>query len=358
MSMKQCPICGEKYSDTYKTCPFCEDEKARQEGKANRRGRRCTQRSRQFSLITPTLVILILIMAGLLVYLLYGDQIAERFHGKEDDVPPVEDVLPPKDDQEDQEEPMKPEDSDDPEKPDEPDEEKPLMPEADGVEDKPGTKPDAKPDTKPETKPDTKPDTKPETKPDTKPNTKPETKPDTKPSTADGYKKAAALPAGITLSMTDFTVKVAGESHVIKASGGSGSYHWYSENPSVASVDANGKVTALSKGTVTIIATDGSKKGECIVRVNVANTEPVTPPSATQTSTSAKLSKEDYTTSVGQPDVKLKVTGTSSKVTWSSNDTGIATVSADGVVKAVGKGTTTIQAKVDGATLSCIVRVK
>ena len=28
MAMKRCPICGEKYSDTYKSCPFCEEEEA------------------------------------------------------------------------------------------------------------------------------------------------------------------------------------------------------------------------------------------------------------------------------------------------------------------------------------------
>ena len=83
MAMKRCPICGEKYSDTYKDCPFCEEEEALREGEQLRRSGHRTARSRQFSLITPTLIVLILIMAGLLVYLLYGDQIKERF-GKND----------------------------------------------------------------------------------------------------------------------------------------------------------------------------------------------------------------------------------------------------------------------------------
>ena len=71
MAMKRCPICGEKYSDTYKDCPFCEEEEALREGEQLRRSGHRTARSRQFSLITPTLIVLILIMAGLLVYLLY-----------------------------------------------------------------------------------------------------------------------------------------------------------------------------------------------------------------------------------------------------------------------------------------------
>ena len=32
MAMKRCPDCGEKYSDTYKECPFCEEERELQEG--------------------------------------------------------------------------------------------------------------------------------------------------------------------------------------------------------------------------------------------------------------------------------------------------------------------------------------
>ena len=85
MAMNQCPICGEEYSDTYKTCPFCEEERAINEGRANRRGgRRTVQRSREVGLVTPTLILLIVVMAGLLVYLLYGDKIADKFGGEED----------------------------------------------------------------------------------------------------------------------------------------------------------------------------------------------------------------------------------------------------------------------------------
>ena len=83
MAMKQCPVCGEKYSDTYKKCPFCEEEEALQSGGQIRRGTagrggRRAARSRQPNLLSPILVVLILIMAGLLVYLLFGDKIADR----------------------------------------------------------------------------------------------------------------------------------------------------------------------------------------------------------------------------------------------------------------------------------------
>ena len=82
MAMKRCPICGEKYSDTYKTCPFCEEEEALQSGSQIRRntgrGGKRAARSRQPNLLSPILIVLIVIMAALLVYLLFGDRIAQR----------------------------------------------------------------------------------------------------------------------------------------------------------------------------------------------------------------------------------------------------------------------------------------
>lgn len=38
MAMKRCPDCGEKYSDTYKYCPFCEEEEVLRKGKTGEAG--------------------------------------------------------------------------------------------------------------------------------------------------------------------------------------------------------------------------------------------------------------------------------------------------------------------------------
>lgn len=54
----------------------------------------------------------------------------------------------------------------------------------------------------------------------------------------------------------------------------------------------------------------------------------------------------------------LKVRGTKSKVTWSSKNKKIATVSKKGKVKGVSSGKTTIVAKVNGVKLKCKVTVK
>ena len=98
-----------------------------------------------------------------------------------------------------------------------------------------------------------------------------------------------ALPSGLKLSTEDFTLRSVGETATIKASGGSGSYTWASEDEGVASVDQNGKVTAISKGTVNIVVSDGSKKGVCIVRCNVSGSAVTTPTTPSTTPTASGL---------------------------------------------------------------------
>ena len=238
MAMKRCPVCGEKYSDTYRDCPFCEEEEALREGVKLRRGRRAAPRSRQFSLVTPTLIVLIFMMAGLLVYLLYGDQLKEKFRkGGEDATPPTEDVTPVK----------------------------PQPTEPDVTEPEPGDTPDSEPGTMPEAPSDT--------------------------TTTTDYGNMMALPSGLKLSTEDFTLRSVGETATIRASGGSGSYTWASEDDGVASVDQNGKVTAISQGTVNVVVSDGSKKGVCIVRCNVSGgaATPTTPSGSSLKAGSAKV---------------------------------------------------------------------
>ena len=232
MAMKRCPVCGEKYSDTYKNCPFCEEEAALRGGGKVRRGGRRTAGKQKVNLLTPTLIILILIMAALLIYLLFGD----RFQKEPDkqDTPPVEEVQPQ---QPEVEAPIdtEPEGSGMPEDPE-------------GTEQDPGT---------------------------------------TTAPAASKYETASKLPDGLTLSTTDFTMKAAGETHTIQVSGGSGSYTWLSEDDGVASVDQNGKVTAISRGTINVLVTDGSKKAVCIVRCSFSGTLTTTPGTGTGTGTAA-----------------------------------------------------------------------
>lgn len=310
MAMKRCPICGENYSDTYKSCPFCEEEAALQRGNQLHRGGKGGKRASsgkkrgQPNLLSPVLVILILIMAALLVYLLFGDKIADKLMGDQTNDPATEDVTP-------------------------------APPTLDENED--GTAPEVGTDTDGQNDADATGD-------------------------SDAQTDLSALPETLTMSYlgspkTEFTMSVGDAPIPLTASGGSGSYTWSSSDESVATVDAEGKVSAVAAGQATITVTDGSGKGTCMVRVKGGAAGGQTTTTTTPASSAPKLSSTDFTTSVGDPDVQLKVSGTSSSVTWASKNAGIATVSGSGVVKAVAAGTTTITATVDGKVLECIVRV-
>lgn len=76
-----------------------------------------------------------------------------------------------------------------------------------------------------------------------------------------------------------------------------------------------------------------------------------------QAQAAIKINKNSVSVYVNQT-VTLKVSGTKAKVTWTSSNKKIATVSSNGLVKGVKKGTATIRAKVSNTTLKCEVTVK
>lgn len=225
MAMKRCPVCGEKYSDTYRSCPFCEEEEALSQGDRIRRSGRGGKRvsRQQPNLLSPILIVLILVMACLLVYLLFGDKIMEKLNKDETPTPPVSEEI----------------------------EAKPPVVDGSGTSDDGTEDPD-------------------------------DTQEPVSENTDMDYEKASQLPAGLTLSTTDFSLFTAGETHTITVSGGNGTYQWFSQDEGVASVDSSGTVTAVSKGDINIVVTDGEKQGTCIVRVRASGT---TAPSATKPST-------------------------------------------------------------------------
>ena len=129
------------------------------------------------------------------------------------------------------------------------------------------------------------------------------------------------------------------------------SVEWKSSNTKVATV-SGGTINAISNGTavITCTATDGSGiKATC--KVTVIN--PVT---------SIKLNATKKTLNVGKTfTLKATVAPTNAgnkNVTWTSSDKKVATVSATGVVKAVGRGTATITCTAkdgSGVKTSCVV---
>lgn len=169
----------------------------------------------------------------------------------------------------------------------------------------------------------------------------------------------------LKLNREDFSLPAPGSTFGMKAEGATGTVTWTVENAGVATIDANGKVTAVGKGSTNIIATaaDGST-GRCIVRVQsgtpapAVSTAPVvsTAPSTPPATGGAKLNREDFSFSAAGQSFTMKVSGTASTPTWSIDKSSVATIDANGKVTAVASGKATITCTVDGKTLTCIVR--
>ena len=128
---------------------------------------------------------------------------------------------------------------------------------------------------------------------------------------------------------------------------------WSSSNEEVASVDANGKVTAHKAGTATITAKVGDKTATCTVTVGK---EEIGLDSITLDHKKLNLKINGSET--------LKVfynpsnTTVDKTVAWSSSNEEVASVDSNGKVTAHKAGTATITAKVGDKTATCTVTVE
>ncbi len=171
----------------------------------------------------------------------------------------------------------------------------------------------------------------------------------------------------IVLNRDDFTLSKIGEEFklvaTISPAGTNAEITWVSEDPAVATVSEEGVVKAVNKGTTVVIASAGGITTECIVRVTASAPAGAGTSSSTGSSSSGglRLSHSDVTLNGATKEAfTLKVEGApeGSDAVYSSADSSVATVDANGKVTAVGSGKTEIKVTVNGATLTCIVRVK
>ncbi len=298
MSNRHCAKCGEEYSDTYRNCPFCEEEEALRKGKPLHRqgGKRLEKRRAQSSGGAGGVMLLLtgVVILGVVAYVFLGDRIADAMGirteatspATQDDNPLNLSITPVQDPDSKPPEPQEPAGEDTPA----------------GEDPSGGGAPDEAPDE----------------------------------------------PAGpLALSQSSFTIP-AGEVARLTTTGGSGDVTWSSSNENIATVE-DGAVTGKAGGTVTITAASGEETATCSVTIT-----------GDPWVSSAKLSlnKTDFTIGSKDADVQMKVKGTDSPVVWASANTSVATVSESGVVKWAGKGTTKVTASVDGQVLECIVRAK
>ncbi len=126
---------------------------------------------------------------------------------------------------------------------------------------------------------------------------------------------------------------------------------WTSSNPTVASVDQNGLVTALSAGsaTITVTAQDGSGiENSCAVTVK----QHVESVSLDQISQPLNVG-ETYQLSANI----IPSDATNKNVTWESSDPTVATISSSGLVKALKSGSTTITVTTEDGGFTATSRI-
>lgn len=129
------------------------------------------------------------------------------------------------------------------------------------------------------------------------------------------------------------------------------SVSWSSSESTVASVDANGVVTAKAEGSAVITAKNGNKSASCSVTVLKEVVE-VTSISLDETSLDMVKGESARLTASVQPE-----DATDKNVSWSSSDATIASVDNGGNVKALKGGRVTISAKAGEKSATCDVTV-
>ena len=127
---------------------------------------------------------------------------------------------------------------------------------------------------------------------------------------------------------------------------------WSSSSASVATVDADGLITAVRNGTATIRVTtvDGAK----FATLTVSVVTPVT--GVTVTPTTLTLNRGATSRLVASI---TPLNASNVGIRWSSSNTRVASVSSTGVVRGVAAGTATITARTNsgGLTSTCVVTV-
>lgn len=152
---------------------------------------------------------------------------------------------------------------------------------------------------------------------------------------------SAPLATSIELSSTSLTLK-AGEKSVLTASIApklaSQGMTWTSSNTAIVSVDGNGNITAIARGEANVSATttDGTDlSASCKITVEYADAESV---EVSAPSRQLRIGESMTITAVVNPSTANQA------VTWSSSDSTILTVDANGIVTAHATGSATITA--------------
>ena len=163
---------------------------------------------------------------------------------------------------------------------------------------------------------------------------------------------------GVTLNKTELILDTGGSetltATVAPADATNQKVTWKSDKPEIATVDANGKVTAVKAGeaTITVTTEDGGKTATC--RVTVSDRE-IKVTEITLAALAIYVGESKAITATVKPD-----DATNKELTWTSSDETVATVDATGKVTGKKIGTATITATArdgSGVSGSCTVTV-
>lgn len=146
---------------------------------------------------------------------------------------------------------------------------------------------------------------------------------------------------GISLNKNETTIARGATEQLtatVEPEGTGSTVAWSSDNEEVATVDQNGWVTAVGKGTANITATAGGQSASCKVTVNA----PLQGIQITGEQSTIKKGQTTQLSVIYDPEDTTDDT----TVTWSSDNEEVATVDQTGLVKAVADGTANIKAKV------------
>ena len=161
---------------------------------------------------------------------------------------------------------------------------------------------------------------------------------------------ACTTPTSVTLSQ-DYAEVFVGATFQLQATVTSDDVvqvSWSSSNETVARVDENGNVEALSQGSATITATADGASDECFVLVG-----------ALVEAESLTIDRESLIMDVGQRSVlRATVTPVTASVLWISSDSSVVQVTTDGSLTALNAGTAVITAISGTFSDTCTVLVR
>ena len=133
------------------------------------------------------------------------------------------------------------------------------------------------------------------------------------------------------------------------------SVSWTSEDPTIATVDANGKVRGRAPGSATIRAASGGRSGTAVITVTVPPVASIEVVYADDAPGTLRVGGAVQLAAIARDAAGNVVPGI--RVLWSSSDRSIATVDEGGYVRARGVGSVRITATAEGKTGSLLLDI-